>query len=95
MAITGNVELVPYDAEWPRLYEREAARIRKILDGAPIEHVGSTSVPGLMAKPFIDMVVGIEDESGLAAVVTAYTVAKGPFVEGVLSAEPGSSIDRD
>jgi GrpB-like predicted nucleotidyltransferase (UPF0157 family) len=49
----GPIVLVDYDQTWPALFQGEAARIRKLL-GAEVlslEHVGSTSVPGLVAKP--------------------------------------------
>jgi GrpB-like predicted nucleotidyltransferase (UPF0157 family) len=54
-----------YDAEWPALYAREEARIREALGArvARIEHVGSTSVPGLPAKPVIDIVLELPDSS--------------------------------
>lgn len=53
------VQLADYDPEWPRLYEREAARVRAVLGERVLmlEHVGSTSVPGLAAKPRIDMLL--------------------------------------
>jgi len=55
----GTVTLVDYDPEWPAWFAREAARIRDALGDAAlaVEHVGSTSVPGLAAKPIIDIVV--------------------------------------
>lgn len=55
------VEVVPYDAQWPLLYERERARVLDAVGGptAPIEHIGSTAVPGLGAKPVIDIMVGL------------------------------------
>ena len=58
-----TIELAEYDAEWPRLFHREAARIRDALgpDALRIEHVGSTSVPGLAAKPVIDIVLVVAD----------------------------------
>ena len=58
-----RIDLVEYDPEWPRLYEREAARIRRALGprALRIEHVGSTSVPGLAAKPLIDIVLVVAD----------------------------------
>ncbi len=63
------VELVPYDPEWPRLYEREAARIRDALGDTLIrvEHTGSTSVPGLAAKPVIDITLVVPDSADEAA----------------------------
>jgi GrpB-like predicted nucleotidyltransferase (UPF0157 family) len=56
--------VVPYDPEWPALFERERARLEATL--APwlaggIHHIGSTSVPGLTAKPIIDMVAGVRN----------------------------------
>jgi GrpB-like predicted nucleotidyltransferase (UPF0157 family) len=58
-----TIDLAEYDPEWPRLYEREAARIRAALGprALRIEHVGSTSVPGLAAKPVIDVVLVVAD----------------------------------
>jgi putative glutamine amidotransferase len=51
-----------YDPEWSDMFEREAARIRKTLGAVAvrIEHVGSTAVPGLAAKPVIDIQVSVE-----------------------------------
>ncbi|MBI2782224.1 MAG: GrpB family protein [Chloroflexi bacterium] len=51
------VTLVEYDPGWPVLFEREATRIRAALGDAVVrlEHTGSTSVPGLAAKPIIDI----------------------------------------
>lgn len=58
-----TIELAEYDSEWPRLYEREAQRLRGALGprALRIEHVGSTSVPGLAAKPVIDIVLVVAD----------------------------------
>jgi len=55
------VRLVPYDVLWPREFEAEAARIEQACDELPIvlEHIGSTSVPGLSAKPIIDILAGV------------------------------------
>jgi GrpB-like predicted nucleotidyltransferase (UPF0157 family) len=63
--LSGPIELVDYDPGWPALFEREADRIRAILGkrALRIEHVGSTSVPGLAAKPIIDMVLAVADSS--------------------------------
>ncbi|MGH3784947.1 MAG: GrpB family protein, partial [Pseudonocardiaceae bacterium] len=53
------ITLVKYDPSWPRLFAREADRIRVVVGDAArrIEHVGSTSVPGLAAKPIIDILL--------------------------------------
>ncbi len=57
-----EVFVVDYDPRWPARYEQERVRIVEALGGAvvAIEHVGSTAVPGLAAKPIIDIMVGIE-----------------------------------
>jgi len=57
-----RVVVVPYDPAWPRLFEVEAARLRAALGTRilSIEHVGSTSVPGLDAKPILDLMAGVE-----------------------------------
>jgi GrpB-like predicted nucleotidyltransferase (UPF0157 family) len=57
--LAGPVQIVDYDPEWPRLFEREAERVRVALGDRVLllEHVGSTSVPGLAAKPKIDMLL--------------------------------------
>ena len=61
--LTGPVVIADYDPAWPALFEREAGRLRDVL-GAEIlllEHVGSTSVPGLAAKPVIDILLVVAD----------------------------------
>jgi GrpB-like predicted nucleotidyltransferase (UPF0157 family) len=57
------ITLVDYDPAWPGLFEREGARIRKALGSRVLrlEHTGSTSVPGLAAKPIIDMTLIVPD----------------------------------
>jgi GrpB-like predicted nucleotidyltransferase (UPF0157 family) len=54
-----SVVVVAYDPEWPRRFEQLRARIWPAVAGVAdrIEHVGSTSVPGLAAKPVIDMTI--------------------------------------
>ena len=61
--LTKPIELVPYDPEWPALFAREEARIRAALADRVIrlEHTGSTSVPGLAAKPCIDITMTVAD----------------------------------
>lgn len=57
------VEVVGYDPSWPAHYQRYADRLRRVLGTRIrlIEHIGSTSVPGLAAKPVIDIVIGVDD----------------------------------
>jgi GrpB-like predicted nucleotidyltransferase (UPF0157 family) len=66
-----RIELSEYDPKWPRLYEREAERIGRALGPKMlrIEHVGSTSVPGLAAKPLIDIVLVVADTTDEEAYV--------------------------
>ena len=66
------VVLRPYDSRWPDRFEQEAARLRLALPGLPIEHVGSTSVPGMLAKPFIDMVARVADENRLQQAIPLF-----------------------
>ncbi len=62
------VRLVPHQAAWAGLFEREAESVRAALGNEliRIEHVGSTAVPGLDAKPIIDIVVAVRDMSDAA-----------------------------
>jgi GrpB-like predicted nucleotidyltransferase (UPF0157 family) len=61
--VDGTITLVEYDPAWPALYAGEAARVRGALGDRVLllEHAGSTSVPGLAAKPIIDMILGVAD----------------------------------
>ena len=57
-----EVVITEYDPNWVLLFEQESARILAVLDGdlvTRIEHFGSTAVPGLAAKPIIDLLVGV------------------------------------
>ena len=71
--LAGPVELAEYDPEWPRLFERLAADVRTALgEGVRLlEHAGSTSVPGLAAKPIIDIVLAVADSADEASYVPA------------------------
>ena len=61
--LTAPIRFVEYDLGWPALYIREAERIRAVLGDrvVRIEHTGSTSVPGLAAKPIIDITMTVAD----------------------------------
>jgi GrpB-like predicted nucleotidyltransferase (UPF0157 family) len=63
--LNSTIYLAPYDPAWPSLFTRLAKQIHEALgDGVLLlEHVGSTSVPGLSAKPIIDMVLVVADSS--------------------------------
>ena len=59
----GIVRLAPYTTDWQRLFEQEKARIQTAIGHwtLDIQHVGSTSIPGIVAKPILDIGVAVED----------------------------------
>src|SRR6187399_1729307 len=73
----GAITLVESDPSWPILFEREAVRVRQVLGPAVVrlEHAGSTSVPGLVAKPIIDIVLVVLDSADEPSYVPALTAA--------------------
>ncbi|WP_312118302.1 GrpB family protein [Pantoea vagans] len=58
-----TVIVVPYDDKWPEMFEAESLLIKTLLGGVAkdIHHIGSTSVPGLSAKPIIDILLEVSD----------------------------------
>ncbi len=66
----GEIQLAAYDPAWPRHYVEERARLTGLAGGvfSNIEHFGSTAVPGLRAKPTIDIMASIGDLRGLEPV---------------------------
>lgn len=75
--LTGQVQLVDYDPDWPRLYRLEEDRIRAALGDRVlrIEHIGSTSVPDLPAKPIIDIALAVADSADEPAYLPALAAA--------------------
>jgi len=63
--LNGKVHLAPYDPGWPAAFERIAGLVREALGDKALllEHVGSTSVPDLSAKPVIDLVLAVSDSA--------------------------------
>jgi len=58
------IDLERYDPDWPEQFRVEASRLTELLApwlATPVEHIGSTSVPGLAAKPILDMMAGVHD----------------------------------
>ena len=81
--MTGRiVEIHPYDPEWPARFERERAAIVDALGAVAVqvEHTGSTSVPGLAAKPKIDITLAVPDSADEHAYVPALEAAGYRFV---------------
>jgi GrpB-like predicted nucleotidyltransferase (UPF0157 family)/ubiquinone/menaquinone biosynthesis C-methylase UbiE len=80
-----GIEVVPYNPAWPALFEEERRRIEAALGEwvqGGIEHVGSTSVPGLAAKPVIDIMVGVanlEEAQGAFADVASLGYLYAPY----------------
>ncbi len=64
-----TIEVVDYDDAWPRNADAACVELRDSLPGlfTEIEHIGSTSVPGLVAKPIIDLMAAAEDLAQVAA----------------------------
>jgi GrpB-like predicted nucleotidyltransferase (UPF0157 family) len=86
------IRMVPHDPAWAAEFERERARVAAALApwlAGPVEHVGSTAVPGLPAKPIIDMaarIVGYEQGAEVRAALAA--------VGWVHAPEPGDDTRR-
>jgi len=101
------VSLAPPDARWRELAAEEAGRLRVAVPDAEVEHVGSTAVPGLEAKPIIDLLVGVRDLSngvrlpdyeamGAAGVPgRLYFRKRGPVSFDAQAVEHGSPLWRD
>ena len=75
-----KIVVVDYRPEWAEAFEREAARIANVLgeNMVAIHHIGSTSVPGLCAKPIIDIMpvvrdIGAVDECNEGFIALGYT----------------------
>lgn len=86
------IQICAYDPQWPLNFERERRRITPILLpwlAQPIEHIGSTSVPGLAAKPIIDMVAVVNE-------VSLVVGARGALedIEWMHAPEPGDEAER-
>jgi GrpB-like predicted nucleotidyltransferase (UPF0157 family) len=75
--LNGPIQLVDYNPKWPGQFAREAERIRTVLGDRAlrIEHVGSTSVPGLLAKPIIDILLVVADSADEQSYAPALTAA--------------------
>jgi GrpB-like predicted nucleotidyltransferase (UPF0157 family) len=75
--LTERIELHEYDPRWPELYAREEQRIREALGDrvVRIEHTGSTSVPGLSAKPIVDISLEVSDSADEPLYVPALEAA--------------------
>jgi GrpB-like predicted nucleotidyltransferase (UPF0157 family) len=75
--MSSRILIVDYDPHWPELFARDADRIRSVLGSRAlrIEHAGSTSVPGLAAKPIIDLLLVVADSAQEDAYTSALETA--------------------
>jgi GrpB-like predicted nucleotidyltransferase (UPF0157 family) len=85
----------PYDPEWPRLFEAERVLLERVL--APwleggIHHIGSTAVPGLAAKPIIDIMIVVRDESRVPDAIER--LASVGYVHQIAHSHPDPSPSR-
>jgi GrpB-like predicted nucleotidyltransferase (UPF0157 family) len=105
----GDVALAPYDPRWPEWFRREEAHLRACLPPellGRIEHFGSTAVPGLAAKPIVDMLVEVTDLGAARARIAPVLEAQGydyfwrpthgddgpPFYAWFVKRDPGSGV---
>jgi GrpB-like predicted nucleotidyltransferase (UPF0157 family) len=104
-----DVAIVPYDARWPELFRREKEHLLSCLPNdliRRIEHFGSTAVPGLAAKPVVDMLVEVSDLGATRTCIAPVLVAQGydyfwrptrgddgpPFYAWFIKRDPGTGI---
>jgi hypothetical protein len=72
------IEILQYDSSWPSRFERERALLEPILPpwlAGPIEHIGSTAIPGMVAKPVIDIMAAVESLDASRGAISAATNA--------------------
>ena len=76
---SGTVRVVPYDPDWPRLFALESERLRRHFTHGNlpilIEHTGSTAIPGLAAKPILDILAGYPEGADVQAYISVLTGA--------------------
>ena len=91
----GAVQLVPYTPAWATLFQAERARLQHALgaDALDIQHIGSTAVPGLAAKPILDLGIAVAAESVVAACVPRLT-ALGYTYRGYRGSDEGHFFDQ-
>jgi GrpB-like predicted nucleotidyltransferase (UPF0157 family) len=93
---SGVVRLVPYDPAWPGLYAAEAKRIEKFFAAAglalTLEHVGSTAIPGLAAKPVLDILGGYPNGARVDDYIDA--LAKADYLHRGEQGIPGREFFR-
>jgi len=91
----GAVQLVPYTTIWAALFQSERTRLQHALgaDALDIQHIGSTAVPGLAAKPILDLAIAVAAEDVVAACVPRLT-ALGYTYGGYRGSDQGHFFDQ-
>jgi GrpB-like predicted nucleotidyltransferase (UPF0157 family) len=104
-----DVALVPYDPRWPALFREERDHLLSCLPGdllGRVEHFGSTAVPGLAAKPIVDLLVEVRDLLATRERVAPVLEAQGydyfwrpthgddgpPFYAWFIKRDPGTGV---
>ena len=84
-----RVTLLPYQPAWPSLFAEEAERLRLALGEhvLRVEHVGSTAVPGLDAKPILDIVVAVREARAKEEKAVEHLEAALAILEGTTKIE--------
>ncbi len=78
--VSEHVAIVPYDPRWPESFRQEEEHLQRLLPGdlvRRIEHFGSTAVPGLAAKPIVDILVEVTDLAETRARIAPVLRAQG------------------
>jgi GrpB-like predicted nucleotidyltransferase (UPF0157 family) len=91
----GTVQLVSYTPAWATLFQTERARLQRALgaDALDIQHIGSTAVPGLAAKPILDLGIAVAAEAVVATCVPRLA-ALGYTYRGYRGSDQGHFFDQ-
>jgi len=83
--------LSEYQPAWPENYRREKARLEQAIglsEIVRINHIGSTAVPGLIAKPTIDVLLEIQDAADTSRLISVFLLKKGLFSRILIRISP-------
>ena len=86
------IVLEPHSEAWALWYEEERALLAALLPGARIRHIGSTAIPGIWAKPIVDILIECGDAAQLHA--AAQRMAQAGYTQSILSASYQPSLDE-
>ncbi len=76
-----RITIEPYDPRWKRDFQKYRQAIQEALGDVAIEHIGSTSIEGLGAKPVIDILVGLKDKAALDGTIDKMIAAGFTYME--------------